>query len=101
MSDLLTILSEEGTKLVEKAAVGAKHAEGEEEGEEGEAILSTGAIVIFLMLMFYMSVGAYIEKNHIKFGHEASFTVCMGKFITNNNHLFAYIFDDRNAYIFH
>ena len=77
MSDLLTILTNEGTKIVEKAVEGGE-AEAEEEG--GESTLSTGAIVIFLMLMFYMTVGAYIEKHHIKFGHEASFTVIMGKF---------------------
>ena len=47
--------------------------------EELENTISTGFIVVLLMLMFYMSAGAVIEKYHVTFGHEASATVLMGK----------------------
>ena len=103
MSDILTILTNEGTKLVEKAVAGVE-AEAEEEGIE--STLDTGAIVIFLMLIFYMTVGAYIEKNHIKFGHEASFTVIMGMFISfieyqrDNQMIMDLLQFDDNAFFF-
>jgi len=42
--------------------------------------ITTGGIVIFLMQIFYMSVGAIVEKYHLSFGHEASFTVLLGKY---------------------
>lgn len=42
-------------------------------------VISMGAIVVFIMLMVYMSVGAFIKKYHIPFGHEASFTILLGK----------------------
>jgi hypothetical protein len=41
--------------------------------------ISTGAIVIFLMLLTYMIVGAIIEKYEIIFGHEAAVTIILGK----------------------
>jgi hypothetical protein len=44
-----------------------------------EDVISTGFIVVLLMLMFYMSAGAAIEKYHVTFGHEASLTILMGK----------------------
>lgn len=40
---------------------------------------STGAIVVYMMLLFYMACAAFIEKHNVSFGHEASFTVVMGK----------------------
>ena len=45
-----------------------------------EVVISTGACVFFMMIMFYMTCGALVEKYHLHFGHEASFTVLMGKY---------------------
>jgi sodium/hydrogen exchanger 8 len=44
--------------------------------------ISTGAIVVFLMLLVYLSLGAFIEKYHLKIGHEASFTIVIGMIIS-------------------
>jgi hypothetical protein len=46
--------------------------------------ISTGAIVIFLMLLTYMCVGAVIEKYEIAFGHEAAVTIILGKCRSNS-----------------
>jgi NhaP-type Na+/H+ or K+/H+ antiporter len=45
-------------------------------------MLSLGGLVIFLMLMFYISVGIYIEQNELAFGHEASITIMLGMLIS-------------------
>ena len=44
--------------------------------------ISIGAMVIFLMLMFYISAGIYIEHNQVTFGHEASLTILLGMLIS-------------------
>jgi sodium/hydrogen exchanger 8 len=44
--------------------------------------ISTGAIVIFMMLLVYLFLGAFIEKYHLKVGHEASFTILIGMAIS-------------------
>lgn len=44
-------------------------------------VVSVGAIVVFLMLMMYMSVGSCLEHLDCYFGHEASVTVLVGKLI--------------------
>ena len=45
-------------------------------------VISTGAIVIYMMLLTYMSIGSFIEKHHLAFGHEASFTILIGMAIS-------------------
>ncbi len=45
-------------------------------------ILSEGAIVTLIMLMFYMSVGTLIERYHLNFGHEASLTILLGMIVS-------------------
>ena len=45
-------------------------------------ILSVGAIVTLMLLMFYMSIGTIIEKYHLSFGHEASLTILLGMIIS-------------------
>ena len=47
-----------------------------------ETAVSVAFIVVILMLMFYMSAGACIEKLKLSFGHEASFTVCAGMILS-------------------
>jgi len=44
--------------------------------------LSSGAIVVFLMLIFYMAAGIYIEHKKFSFGHEASITIIVGMLIS-------------------
>ena len=67
------ILSEENTETTAGSeGVHAAHHSHEHD-------ISTGAIVIILGILFYMSMGAYIEKNHLSIGHEASFTIVLGK----------------------
>lgn len=44
--------------------------------------LAFGTIIIFVMLTFFMTSGALIEKYHLTFGHEASYTVLMGMLIS-------------------
>jgi predicted tellurium resistance membrane protein TerC len=43
-----------------------------------EAILSSGALVIFLMFMAYMVFGSLIEKHKCIVGHEASYIILVG-----------------------
>ena len=40
--------------------------------------ISEGAIVVFLMILGYLVMGTCIEKLHLPFGHEASFTILIG-----------------------
>ena len=42
-------------------------------------VVSEGAIVVFLMILGYMIMGTCIERYHLSFGHEASFTILIGK----------------------
>jgi len=42
-------------------------------------VISEGAIIIFLMILGYMIMGTCIERYHLSFGHEASFTILIGK----------------------
>ena len=44
--------------------------------------ISLGAIIIFLMIMFYMVIGTCIEKYHCKFGHEAAYTIIVGMIVS-------------------
>jgi NhaP-type Na+/H+ or K+/H+ antiporter len=37
---------------------------------------------MFMMLLFYMSLGTVIEKYHLKFGHEAAYTILLGMLIS-------------------
>ena len=47
--------------------------------------ISTGAIVVFMMLLVYLTLGAFIEKYHLKVGHEASITILIGMVISYIN----------------
>ena len=47
-------------------------------------VISEGAIVVFLMLLVYMGLGNIIESQHCVFGHEASFTILVGKYKTHD-----------------
>jgi len=58
--------------------------------------IATGVIVVFLLLLFYLVSGTVIEKYHMKFGHEASFTLLIGKL---NDSQFSIYF--RHDNIFH
>jgi len=44
--------------------------------------ISTGAIVIYVMLLAYMTIGTFIEKHKLAFGHEASFIILIGMAIS-------------------
>ena len=54
-------------------------------------VISVGAIVVFMMLLLYMSLGAAIEKYHLPFGHEASFVILIGKFPSFQNSNFRHV----------
>ena len=45
-------------------------------------VISVGAIVVFLMLMFYMTMGIIIQRYKLSFGHEASYTILLGMLIS-------------------
>ena len=45
-------------------------------------LIAFAAMVIICMLMFYISVGIYIEQNQFSFGHEASITIVVGILIS-------------------
>ena len=72
--------------VVPGADPGVPHEDDGHEEHEIESAVGTGFIIVLIMLMFYMSAGAVIEKYHCTFGHEASFTVIVGKL--SNTHLF-------------
>ena len=42
--------------------------------------ISIGAILVIVMMLGYMCIGTFIEKNQISFGHEAAYTILIGKF---------------------
>ena len=50
--------------------------------EHEEFHISMGAIIIFLMIMFYMVMGTFIEKYECKFGHEAAYTIILGMIVS-------------------
>ena len=56
-----------------------------------------GATIIFCMLLFYNCAGTIIEKYKLSFGHEAGFTIILGKlyppfcFVPNLLFLFLFI----------
>jgi len=58
-------------------------------------VISIGAIVIFFLLIFYQTIGSLVEHYKWIFGHEASFTVIMGKSIINKSLSFYF----QNIYI--
>jgi len=56
---------------------------GETGGEEEiEEILSIKYILIMLCLLFFQMSGSLIESKKWKFGHEASYTILFGMFIS-------------------
>ena len=59
----------------------------EKEEVGGEELISVGAIVTFLMLLFYMTAGTIIERYHLKFGHEAAYTILVGMVISYGEYL--------------
>lgn len=70
----------------ETEGAGADGAEtAAEKHEELETAVSVAFIVVLTMLLFYMSMGALIEKYSLSFGHEASFTVVFGKYRIHNS----------------
>ena len=42
-------------------------------------VISLGAIVVFMMLLVYMGLGNIVESYHCTIGHEAAFTILIGK----------------------
>jgi len=72
-----------------------------------EHAISTGAIVIILGILFYMTMGSYIEKNHLSIGHEASFTIIAGMLVSyslilqNEYELVKLLKFDENAFFFY
>ena len=66
-------------EILNMAAEGHDAAHQKEAEEEA---LDAGIIIIFLMLVFFMTSGALIERYHMKFGHEASYTVLMGMLVS-------------------
>ena len=50
----------------------------EEAEQEKELIFNEGIIIIFCMLIVYMSFEAFKHKHHIRFGHEASVVTLLG-----------------------
>ena len=71
------VLNEHGGEASTHDAGHAPH-----ESHSEEHLISKGAIVIILGILFYMSMGSYIEKNHLSIGHEASFTVVVGMLVS-------------------
>jgi len=59
----------------------------EKEEAGGEELISVGAIVTFLMLLFYKTAGTIIERYHLKFGHEAAYTILVGMAISYGEYL--------------
>lgn len=47
-----------------------------------DQLISFGAVTIFLMIMLYIIVGAWIEKNRFMFGHEAAVSIIVGIFVS-------------------
>ena len=60
--------------------------------------MSQGSIVVFLLLMAFVSMGSYIEKKKLKFGHETGGVIILG-FICS---YIAYLYDnDRFTRLVH
>ena len=51
-------------------------------GEDEEFVISVGAILMFMMLLFYMCSGTIIEHYKMSFGHEAAYTIIIGMLIS-------------------
>ena len=70
------------------------------------AAITMGAIVVFLLLMVYMSVGAMLTERNASFGHEASFTVVVGMMFSlfywkmNNEDMMQFLKFDDTAFFF-
>jgi len=47
-----------------------------------EHSLSSGAILIILLIMFYMFIGSVIEKYKIIIGHEAALAILLGMLVS-------------------
>lgn len=45
-------------------------------------LFSSGAIIIMMILFFYMFVGSILEKYHVIIGHEASLVILFGMLIS-------------------
>ena len=45
-------------------------------------VISVGAVVVFIMIIFYMSISTIIERYKWPIGHEASFTILLGMIIS-------------------
>jgi len=56
--------------------------ESTEEIEEEEEKFTVNTILIMWCLLFFQIVGSLIESKKITFGHEASYTILMGLFIS-------------------
>ena len=75
------------------------------EGAQEEQVIGSGSIIIFLMLIFFMVAGNVVEEYELSFGHEASFTVCMGMVISlyelkYNSEMVKFLKFDDNAFFF-
>ncbi len=46
------------------------------------ALFSSGAIIIMIVLFFYMFVGSVLEKYQVVVGHEASLVILFGMLIS-------------------
>ena len=56
-----------------------------------ETVISSGAILIVFMILFYMSVGSLIEKYHLILGHEASLAILMGMVLSYLTYHFQHV----------
>jgi NhaP-type Na+/H+ or K+/H+ antiporter len=45
-------------------------------------LFSVGAIIIMMILLFYMFVGSMLEKYHCKIGHEAGLVIIFGMILS-------------------
>lgn len=43
-------------------------------------VISEGGLLMIMLILCYLCLGTCIEKYKISFGHEASFTILIGKF---------------------
>ena len=46
------------------------------------SLFSAGAVIIMLVLFFYMFIGSVLEKYHCKVGHEASLVILFGMMLS-------------------
>lgn len=62
-------------------------------------VISVGALFVFLMILGYLCLGTCIERYKIAFGHEASFTILIGKYFRINSDTFHILRHDAVIYI--